>query len=216
MSTASWFYSVVMACHKFGRHRYPLISLVWELSLKVYPDLRNFSIFLTQSSKSMVQVGSRLYAWYEFTHIHGHIFVLRTTKSPEFRSPHLSTMPCVIWLACRRLTRASCFSRLSLLVKYLSYPWLTEEESPSSFRLRTFCEYRYCRKNKLDKNNKIWAALPYRKKTYLHCFDVCCVWSEYVKKFQHPPYLKIPINNWLRYSNPCLIGHVQVLHDGNG
>ena len=69
-----------------------------------------------------------------------------------------------MWLACQRLTRESWCSLLSLLETSLSYPWLMSEESPSYFRLRTFCDHRYCRKNKLDKHNKIWAAILFREK----------------------------------------------------
>ena len=49
-------------------------------------------------------------------------------------------------LAYRISTRASHCSRLSLLETSLSYPWLMAEELPSSFGLRTFCEYQYRRK----------------------------------------------------------------------
>ena len=141
MSTAAYFSYGVMACHKVVRYRYPSIVLVSESILKVSPDCGNVSIFFTQYLNSMVWVGSILHAWYEFTHIHGHIFVLITATSPACRSSHWSTIPRVMCLACRRSKKASCWSLLSLLTTSLSYPWLMEEDSPDSSKLRKFCEY---------------------------------------------------------------------------
>ena len=199
MLAAACFSSGVMACQKVVSHRYPSISLVSALILKVSPAWSYGSIFLTQYLNSMVQVGSRLHARHEFTHIHGYLFVLRTATSPACRSSHWSTMPIGMCLACWRPTRAYLCSRLLILATSLSYPRSMAEKPPSSFRLRTFCEYRYCRKNKLDKHKKIEQHFRAEKKTYLHRSDFCCVWSKPVKQFQHPPLWILPIKGICQY-----------------
>ena len=78
---------------KLVRHRYLTISLVSELSFKVSPDWSNGSIFLIHSLKLVAQVGSRLHARYKFTHIHGHLFVLRTATMTVCRNYHWYTTP---------------------------------------------------------------------------------------------------------------------------